>query len=870
MAKAEWCGEQVYAAARGFAEDCLHRDGSLFSPNMTLWTRDNAGALQDAIGGEDLSQGTFIGKLLDHLSGASPEVIQMAAELIYVLLLAEADTGGPKRREHVTAILELLSDPPTIPAPLDAAFDGGGVAGFGQAKTRRDAHMRFLLRLVRAVKELPASERTSVLSDPWRFHEHVATERTSTDAMEANAIVHLLFPDTFEYMVSEGHRRKLIEAFAAAPGIAEAADADRKIQLIRELATEGDGARSALNLYADPFKRVWDQPASTRWQEAVRWGRALYSHSTFDVDERTYKLQAAELVSQAKEALAGGATDWLDLLEDAFKKPLPSMGQPQNLVGWRVRDKFLVWCRENPDQAGAVLSNLWADVDDATMPELAAFFAALPTEAVRGAGTRVSVASFLLMGVEAGRFPFFKPTVYDDVRKLLGIAGAPVGEVDPEQLERPEALAARLGLDARRVREFLRATYPRESEDRGISWYLTAEQVERVVQEFTAEVNPAAEQAVYGEWVRLMEELRLRLLAAGTEICDLVDAQGIAWWLARSPAPADWPPEERTAFEAFQKGGAAAPAPGDELPPAAPVAAAATLPPATPELAGKLYVPQSWLQRLIDLLAEKRQIILYGPPGTGKTFIAQHLGDHLVADRGMARLVQFHPSYTYEDFFEGYRPQHHTGGALSFELVPGTLRELAREAATHPDRPHVLIIDEINRGNIAKIFGELYFLLEYRDRGMQLQYSRGETFKLPDNLYIIGTMNTADRSIALVDSALRRRFYFVGLMPTREPIDRVLAEWLSDHGLDPGPAELLAELNRAIDDEEFSIGPSYFITRDGSAPDVERVWRYSIMPLLEEHYHGTDRNIEAEFGLSRLGQRLAAEADRETMPDDGD
>ena len=480
------------------------------------------------------------------------------------------------------------------------------------------------------------------------------------------------------------------------------------------------------------------------------------------------------------------------------------------------------------------------------------------------------MASFLLTGVDAGRFPFFRPTVFDDVRKLLGIEGAPIGEVDPEQLERPDALAARLGLDGRRVRDFLRATYPREADERGSGWYLSAEQVERVVQEFGEEVNPAAEQAVYGEWVRLMEELRLRLLGAGTEIRDLVDAQGIAWWLARVPAPEDWPPEERAAFEGFQKGASAGPAAGDELPPAAAPSAAAGLPSATAELAGKLYVPASWLQRLLDLLADKRQIILYGPPGTGKTYIAQHLADHIATSGGASRLVQFHPSYTYEDFFEGYRPQPHEGGALSFELVPGTLRELAEEAAAHPERPHVLIIDEINRGNIAKIFGELYFLLEYRDRGIQLQYSRGETFKLPDNLHIIGTMNTADRSIALVDSALRRRFYFVGLIPTREPIDRVLTEWLSDNGLDPEPAELLAELNRAIDDEEFSIGPSYLITRDGSAPNVERVWRYSIMPLLEEHYYGADRNLEADFGLSRLRQRLAAEADREAMPDDGD
>jgi 5-methylcytosine-specific restriction enzyme B len=201
------------------------------------------------------------------------------------------------------------------------------------------------------------------------------------------------------------------------------------------------------------------------------------------------------------------------------------------------------------------------------------------------------------------------------------------------------------------------------------------------------------------------------------------------------------------------------------------------------------------------------------------------------------------------------------GGQLSFELVPGGLREIAKRARDNPDRPYLLIIDEINRGNIAKIFGELYFLLEYRDASIQLQYSRDEQFELPENLYLIGTMNTADRSIALVDSALRRRFYFVGLIPTREPVDRVLTEWLAAHELDPEPAALLRALNDAIADDEFAIGPSYFITRDGAAPRVEDIWRHQIIPLLEEHYYGSGREIELEFGLSAIRTRVAAAAD---------
>jgi 5-methylcytosine-specific restriction protein B len=282
-------------------------------------------------------------------------------------------------------------------------------------------------------------------------------------------------------------------------------------------------------------------------------------------------------------------------------------------------------------------------------------------------------------------------------------------------------------------------------------------------------------------------------------------------------------------------------------------------------------LPASWLERLLGLLAEKKQLILYGPPGTGKTFVAQHIGRHISGHGGASRLVQFHPSYTYEDFFEGYRPRHHEGGALSFDLVPGALREIAREAEESPGIPHLLIIDEINRGNIAKIFGELYFLLEYRDESIRLQYSRDEDFRLPKNLFVIATMNTADRSIALVDSALRRRFYFMGLIPTREPVDRVLVAWLEAHRLSPEPAVLLSELNRTIDDEDFSIGPSYFMTKEGTAPDLERIWAHAVMPLLEEHYYGTGRDLEAEFGLASIRKRVAAAAAAdavEVAPDD--
>jgi 5-methylcytosine-specific restriction protein B len=280
-------------------------------------------------------------------------------------------------------------------------------------------------------------------------------------------------------------------------------------------------------------------------------------------------------------------------------------------------------------------------------------------------------------------------------------------------------------------------------------------------------------------------------------------------------------------------------------------------------LADALFVDAEWLSEVGDLLDERRQVIFYGPPGTGKTWIAQKLAADLVGPE-QVKLVQFHPAYTYEDFFEGYRPMPGAAsGTISFELRAGPLRQLVNRAREHPDQAFVLIIDEINRANLAKVFGELYFLLEYRDQAVDLLYSADdEGFTLPTNLYVIGTMNTADRSIALIDAAMRRRFAFVALDPDTEPTKSLLSKWSAHHGLDTTASRLLAELNKRIEDPDFRIGPSYFMGRDTpdahSAERLERTWRTSILPLLQEHHYGEWESVQRRYQLSSLLAAIGA------------
>ncbi len=256
------------------------------------------------------------------------------------------------------------------------------------------------------------------------------------------------------------------------------------------------------------------------------------------------------------------------------------------------------------------------------------------------------------------------------------------------------------------------------------------------------------------------------------------------------------------------------------------------------------------LRRIERLLDEKRQVIFQGPPGTGKTYVARALAACLAGSRDRVRLVQFHPSYAYEDFVQGYRPAIVEGQA-SFKLRDGPLLEMAERASGVPDAKHFLVIDEINRGNLSKVLGELYFLLEYRDESIRLQYDdRG--FSLPPNLYIIGTMNTADRSIALVDLALRRRFSFVEFYPDRPPVEGLLRRWLERHseGMD-WVAGVVDHANTKLPDRRAAIGPSYFMRPGLDEDAVARIWEHNVLPYVEEQLPGEHDRLD-EFKLARL------------------
>jgi 5-methylcytosine-specific restriction enzyme B len=266
------------------------------------------------------------------------------------------------------------------------------------------------------------------------------------------------------------------------------------------------------------------------------------------------------------------------------------------------------------------------------------------------------------------------------------------------------------------------------------------------------------------------------------------------------------------------------------------------------EFATDIAFEESKIQRWINTINRKGQVIFYGSPGTGKTFIAEKLARYLISGGdGFAELVQFHPAYYYEDFIQGIRPQSENG-QLKYNLVSGRFLEFCKKAQSC-ENICVLIIDEINRANLAQVFGELMYLLEYRDREIPL--AGGGLFRIPNNVRIIGTMNTADRSIALIDHALRRRFAFIELRPNYE----VLRCYHSETGFEiEGLIGILQELNQTIADKNYEIGISFFL-KDTLWEDIEDIWQMEIEPYLEEYFFNQPEKVE-DFRWDKIQQQI--------------
>ena len=427
-----------------------------------------------------------------------------------------------------------------------------------------------------------------------------------------------------------------------------------------------------------------------------------------------------------------------------------------NLTRWQDHLPLCDWVDSNPAEARAAFTALW-DAAQRPLESLAAFLDRMPPEAIGAAvGVRVNIGSFLLMARDAANLPPVKITPLRDAWKLAG--WGPDKDLPPVK--------------------------------------------------------------VYERALVLFEELVRSSASWPAPLGDPLDAQGVLWIITNlAEKPKSWTLEEWTELRRYR---------GEEITsyePEPPVEGVVDNPAGSvdhlAEAAADLLVDRAFLDEMELLLEDKKQIVLYGPPGTGKTYLARRLARALAAgEERRVRLVQFHPAMSYEDFIEGLRPRGSANGQVTYEVTPGPLMLAAEAARAEPGARHVLVIDEINRANLAKVLGELLFLLEYRDEAAQLMYRPEEAFTLPDNLLVIATMNTADRSVALVDAAMRRAFTSCRSFPMTAPCAACSTVARAKGGrvsialfLDAVNVELRKHLG-----EHLLIGPSHFMKTDLSDP----------------------------------------------------
>jgi MoxR-like ATPase len=684
---------------------------------------------------ENLDEGdrTFEEKLHDQLAPTSASAKQLAAEMLWVMMLFPSNIRRSRKVSLVRTVWEWSGEAlPVARDALDVFETGIGSGGMG-FNTLRPFELMLLVRFTAQWKALDKAEPQRLLADPWAFVDWFDRIEDATSRQLRHMLLHMLFPDSFERISSRNDKKRVDAAFA--------------------------NVLAGLTLEPNEL-----------------------GPSALARDRRLLKIR------QVLEAERPGV--WLDFYET-----------PDLSARWRVSGED----PPAPPKPGKV------------------------SEPFPRANPRLGNRTWAIgAGAGAGKWPLFLE------EGIIAIGWSEIGDL-------------RQYTSVEEVRAAITSAYgrPQHPTNNGLACY-----------EFCHEMRQGDEVFVKQGMNRVLGHGRVTGdYEYDPSRLDFPNVRRVEWirrgnWTlpegAQLPSKTLTEIPDDSSFHTYMR----------TVRDQGLIPVGGPQPFTLDDLMGEVFLDREQTERIIESLRRRKNLIIQGAPGVGKTFFARRLAYALVGAKSPdnVQMVQFHQSYAYEDFVQGWRP---TGDG--FALQNGVFHRFCERAQSRPGEPHVFIIDEINRGNLSKIFGELMLLVEGDKRGAEfaipLTYSESsaETFYVPENVYVIGLMNTADRSLAMVDYALRRRFAFVSLEPAFEsPLFRTT---LMERGVSAPIIDRIVsrvtKLNRRIAEDKdlgagFAIGHSFFCpTTTVEQPEswYDAVVSDELEPLLREYWFDDEPRV---------------------------
>lgn len=756
----------LYDAVVAWSDRCLLTAGSLLGSSSKLWSKEYLDELYKRfVQNPDEGDGDFQNKLRTQLADATPEAIQLMAEILWLVLLFPSNIGPAKKRQSIAEIWSWSGAPLDLNVQYLADEVLGGIGSAGTAyNTQRWREIAFFIEILRALRALSESEQRDILTDAVRFVAWLEQQPGAGNRQLLNILPHLLFPDAYERISSRADKVSILEHFSDGSSKAELkkrtnSELDKELFDLRQRLENDKGA--SIDFYDDDIKAQWKPTAIAMTDDSDGYAFASRLSGFLDAFSaaRSDPFKTSGKIGQAMSGLKA----WLETCAPVSKSKTLKVKVSVGQGGW-TKTPWIALLDDRvttSTQRGIYIVFLIAEDLSTTYLTLNQGM----TDLVKSMGQRQAVDEMLRVGRET------RPNI------AAVLSGDFV--LDSAIDLKSDTTAAR-NYEAGTIAHFAMPTDALPSD---------------------AELTSA-----------------LATLVAAYDV--IIDG-----------AP-DTPEVDDVSDVA------------DE--------AQFTL----DDALNDLFLECAEVEELLLLWRAKKNLILQGPPGVGKSFAAQRLAYALIgaADPARVTMVQFHQSYSYEDFVQGYRPS-----GEGFALRQGKFVDFCLQALVAPTKQFVFIIDEINRGNLSRILGELMLLVEPDKRDAKwatgLAYSDTKFF-VPDNVFILGLMNTADRSLAVVDYALRRRFAFVGLT-SRIDGDKFGAE-LERRGVTPEVTarirDRVGSLNAEIIDDTANLGPGFEIGHsffcagpmDEETPDAwyRRVIKTEIVPLLREYWFDAPSKVE--------------------------